>query len=99
TSALPSPYAELRRAWWDLCLAPGVPRCPDLDLDFCSRAFELSGGNIRSIALTAAYLAADSGRPVTMVDLIRAVHREYRKLGRMVVASEFGEYLPLTVST
>jgi xanthine/CO dehydrogenase XdhC/CoxF family maturation factor len=58
----------------------------------------LSGGNIRSIAITAAYLAADSGRPVAMVDLIRAVHREYRKLGRMVVAAEFGEYFQMTGS-
>jgi SpoVK/Ycf46/Vps4 family AAA+-type ATPase len=95
----PSPEAELRRALWDRCLAPGVPRAPDLDLDFCAQAFELSGGNIRSIALTAAYLAADSGRPVAMADLIRAVHREYRKLGRMVVASEFGDYYPLTASS
>ena len=31
-----------------------------------------------------------------MVDLIRGVHREYRKLGRMVVASEFGDYFPMT---
>ncbi len=94
----PSPDAPLRRALWDRCLAPGVPRAADLDLDFCARAFELSGGNIRSIALTAAYFAADSGRPVTMADLIRAVHREYRKLGRMVVPAEFGDYFPLTAS-
>jgi hypothetical protein len=95
----PAPDAELRRVLWDRCLAPDVPRDLDLDLDFCARAFELAGGNIRSIALTAAYLAADSGRPVAMADLIRAVHREYRKLGRMVVASEFGDYYPLTSSS
>jgi hypothetical protein len=94
----PTPDVELRRALWDRCLAPGVPRAEDLDLEFCAQAFELSGGNIRSIAITAAYLAADSGRPVAMADLIRGVHREYRKLGRLVVASEFGEYHQLTAS-
>jgi SpoVK/Ycf46/Vps4 family AAA+-type ATPase len=94
----PTPDVELRRALWDRCLAASVPRAPDLDLDFCARAFELSGGNIRSIAITAAYLAADSDRPVAMVDLIRGVYREYRKLGRMVVASEFGEYFSMTAS-
>lgn len=93
----PSPDVELRRALWDRCLAPDVPRDPDLDLDFCARAFELSGGNIRSIAITSAYLAAADGRAVAMVDLIRGVHREYRKLGRMVVAAEFGDYFPMTV--
>jgi hypothetical protein len=30
-----------------------------------------------------------------MADLIRGVYHEYRKLGRMVVASEFGDYYPL----
>jgi SpoVK/Ycf46/Vps4 family AAA+-type ATPase len=94
----PAPDVGLRRALWDRCLAPGVPRDEDLDLDFCAQAFELSGGNIRSIAITAAYLAADSGRPVAMVDLIRGVHREYRKLGRMVVAAEFGPYFRFTSS-
>jgi hypothetical protein len=92
----PSPDGLLRRALWDRCLAPGMPRAPDLDLDFCAEAFELSGGNIRSIAITAAYLAADEGRPLNMADIIRGVHREYRKLGRMVVASEFGPYFHLT---
>ena len=92
----PSPDVPLRQALWDRCLAAGVPRAADLDLDFCAQAFELSGGNIRSIAITAAYLAADEGRPVGMADIIRGVHREYRKLGRMVVASEFGPYFHLT---
>ncbi|MDQ6783002.1 MAG: ATP-binding protein [Actinomycetota bacterium] len=91
----PVPDAAQRLALWDRCLASGVPRGADLDLTFCAQAFELSGGNIRSIAITAAYLAADSGRPVSMTDLIQAIQREYRKLGRLVVASEFGSYYPL----
>jgi hypothetical protein len=88
----PTPDIELRKALWDRCLASGVPRGDDLDLDFCARSFELSGGNIRSVAITAAYLAADSGRPVAMLDLVKAIQQEYRKLGRLVVAGEFGSY-------
>jgi SpoVK/Ycf46/Vps4 family AAA+-type ATPase len=91
----PTPDVPYRRELWDRCLGPKVPRGDDLDLDFCAKAFELSGGNIRSIALTAAYMAAETGRPVTMADLIRATHREYRKLGRLSVASEFGPYFDL----
>jgi hypothetical protein len=72
-----------------------VPRGGDLDLDFLAHAFKLSGGNLRNIVLTAAYLAADSGRPVGMADLIRATEREYRKLGRLCLESEFGRYFPL----
>ena len=91
----PAPEVELRRALWDRCLSEGVPRGTDLDLDFCAQAFELSGGNIRSIAITAAYMAAENGRPVSMVDLVRAIEQEYRKLGRLVVSGEFGRYYPL----
>jgi SpoVK/Ycf46/Vps4 family AAA+-type ATPase len=91
----PTPDADLRRALWEKGLSPGVPRTGDIDMEFLSQSFELSGGNIRSASITAAYLAADSGRPVTMLDLVRAVQQEYRKLGRLVVPGEFGRYYSL----
>jgi hypothetical protein len=71
-----------------------LPLGDDLDLDFCARAFELPGGNIRSVAVTAAYLAAAAGGPVGMREIIAAVSQEYRKLGRLILAREFGDYLP-----
>ncbi|CAM5443563.1 MULTISPECIES: ATP-binding protein [Streptomyces] len=91
----PVPDPAQRRALWDRCLGPVLPRTTDLDLDFCAQSFELAGGNIRSVAVTAAYLAAESGTPVTMADLIHAVQREYQKLGRLTLASEFGPYMSL----
>jgi hypothetical protein len=93
----PAPDEEQRHQLWERCLAPAVPRGDDLDLAFCARAFELSGGNIRSAATGAAYLAVDAGRPVGMADVIGAVAREYRKLGRLVGEREFGMYLALAV--
>jgi len=88
----PLPDATLRQALWDRSLGALVPRAPDLDLHFCAAAFELSGGNIRSAAVAAAYLAAHDGRPVTTSDLVAGVHREYQKLGRLTLETEFGEY-------
>jgi hypothetical protein len=88
----PVPDLTLRRALWDRCLGPTLPRGDDVDLDFCAAAFELSGGNIRSVAVTAAYLAATAGRPVQMADLVTAVATEYRKLGRLCLDREFGPY-------
>jgi SpoVK/Ycf46/Vps4 family AAA+-type ATPase len=88
----PMPDDTHRLRLWDRCLGSALPRGGDLDLEFCARAFELSGGSIRSIALTAAYLAASADRPVEMADLVRAVHQEYRKLGRLSGESEFGRY-------
>jgi ATPase family associated with various cellular activities (AAA) len=89
----PPPDADLRLALWQRCLAPPLPLGDDLDLDFCAKSFELSGGNIRSVALTAAYRAAEQGRPVAMADLVTAVQQEYRKLGRLVHEREFGGWL------
>jgi hypothetical protein len=91
----PMPDEERRRRLWEQCLGSLAPRADDLDLDFCARAFELSGGNIRNIAVAAAYLAAAADRAVTMADLIRATRREYRKLGRLIGDAEFGPYYEL----
>jgi hypothetical protein len=91
----PLPEAPLRVRLWDRCLAPGLPRAGDIDLEFLANQFELAGGHIRSATVTAAYLAAQENRPVAMLDLVGAVVREYRKLGRLCLPSEFGDYLPL----
>ena len=91
----PLPDADLRRGIWDRCLGTQLVRSVEIDLDFCARAFRLSGGSIRSVAVTAAYLAADDGGVLRMDHLVAAVQREYRKLGRLCLESEFGPYLPL----
>jgi hypothetical protein len=88
-----TPDEEHRRLLWHRCLGGSVPRADDVDLDFLARQFELSGGNIRSIAVTAAYEAAADGGLVTMRSLVRATHGEYRKLGRLCVRAEFGPWL------
>jgi hypothetical protein len=93
----PVPDEAARRALWDRCLGDRVPRARDVDLDFLAGAFELAGGHIRSAAVTAGYLAAAAGRPVGMAELVGAVGREYRKLGRLTLESEFGRWLPLAV--
>jgi ATPase family associated with various cellular activities (AAA) len=95
----PMPDEEHRLELWERCLGPLIPREADVDLGFCARAFELSGGNIRNIALAAAFLAADGERAVSMADLIKGTQREYRKLGRLLGESEFGPYYELIGSS
>lgn len=79
----PFPDAEQRIALWGSCLA-ATPCAQDLDLDVCAKEFELSGGAIRSAAVTAGYLAAGRGGPVTAADVRAGARREYRKMGRLV---------------
>jgi predicted nucleic acid-binding protein len=89
----PVPDAEQRLALWERCLGGRLPRAGDLDLAFCADRFEMAGGSIRACAVTAAYLAAEAGGPLTMRQVVRAVAQEYRKLGRLVLAGEFGPWL------
>jgi ATP-dependent 26S proteasome regulatory subunit len=48
----------------------------------------LAGGNIRSVALNAAFLAADAGEPVRMSHLLRAARSEYAKLEKPLTDAE-----------
>ncbi|MGI8928513.1 MAG: ATP-binding protein [Candidatus Limnocylindrales bacterium] len=91
----PMPEDDDRRALWGMHLPPELPKADDIDLEFMARQFRFSGGNIRNVCLTAAFFAAEGDRPVTMGDLIRGTDREYRKLGRLTVEDEFGQYMAL----
>jgi AAA+ superfamily predicted ATPase len=88
----PDPDAGLRRHLWALHLRT-VPHTGHVDLDFLAEAFAFSGGNIRNVAVTAAYMAAADDRHVEMTDLVRGVALEYRKLGRLRDESEFGPWM------
>jgi len=88
----PTPDQPSRLRLWERHLPSSLPREADVDLEFLARAFDLPGGNIRNIAVAAAFLAAADERSIGMADLIRATAREYRKLGRLCVQTEFGPY-------
>jgi hypothetical protein len=94
----PAPDETSRLAIWRQCLRPPVPCADGLDLTFCATAFTLSGGNIRSAATTAAYLAAGNNGVIGMPELISAIQQEYRKLGRLVLEREFGPYFSKPVA-
>jgi SpoVK/Ycf46/Vps4 family AAA+-type ATPase len=91
TIEFPFPSEPERRRMWTRIWPQGVPRSTEVDVEFLARRFEVTGGNIRNIALAAAFLAAANGGQVTMQHLLQATRREYQKLGKVVMAGEFGE--------
>jgi hypothetical protein len=91
----PSPDEDQRRRLWTMGLSGPFPVDPNIDVRFLARSFRVSGGNIRNIIVTAAYLAAEEQGCIGMGELIRAVQREYKKLGRLCVEAEFGPYYPI----
>src|SRR5207247_11331582 len=78
----PFPGEAERRRIWSVVWPAETPLADDVDLDLLAARFELSGGNIKNIALAAAFLAADAGEPVGMEHLPHAALREYQKLGK-----------------
>lgn len=91
----PFPDAALRNSIWLHVLPAALPRSDDIDFPFLARQFELTGGNIRNVALSAAFLAAEAGRPVEMPHLIVGVARELQKMGKLPTKAAFQEYFPL----
>jgi AAA+ superfamily predicted ATPase len=88
TVHFPFPGEASRRRIWEGVWPQVTPLDQDLDLDHLAAQFKLSGGNIRNIALAAAFLAAERDSPVTMGHLTRAVRREYQKMGKSLTDQE-----------
>ncbi len=89
----PFPGPDERRQIWERAFPARAPT-QDLQFSFLSK-LDLSGGNIKSIAINAAFIAAEESAPIGMSSVMRAAAREYAKLSRPVNAAEFGDYLPL----
>ncbi len=86
------PDAAHRRLLWERHLPQSLPRTGELDLGFLADRFEISGGVIRNVALTAAYRAAQADRGVTMGDFVRAAATEFTKMGRLFDIESLGPY-------
>ncbi|QLE40201.1 ATP-binding protein [Nostoc sp. C052] len=64
---------------------------PTTGLDALQLArLNVAGGNIRNIALNAAFLAADAGEAVQMKHILRAAQTEYSKLEKPLTEAEIG---------
>src|SRR5919202_2056500 len=86
----PFPDAAQRAAIWRRIFPPATPT-EGLDAEKLAR-LNVPGGNIRNIALGAAFLAAEAGEPVRMLHLLRAARGEYAKLEKPLSAAEIAAW-------
>jgi len=87
----PFPDAGQRAEIWRHIFPAQTPT-EGLDAGKLAR-LNIAGGNIRNIALHAAFLAADAGEPVRMPHLLHAARREYTKLERPLTEAEIREWV------
>ena len=90
-----NPEQLSRRRIWQKVFPQQVP-VDDLDYASLSR-LELAGGNIKNIALNAAFLAASEGGPLGRAHIMHAARREYAKID-MITEGEWGSYYGMVKS-
>jgi SpoVK/Ycf46/Vps4 family AAA+-type ATPase len=78
----PLPDEEHRRRIWEVTFPHEAPLGTDVDFAVLARELKLAGGNIKNIALAAAFGAAAGGSSIGMSHLLRAARREHQKLGK-----------------
>lgn len=91
----PFPNAVYRAQLWPGAFPAAVPLEEGLDWGFLAAHFELSGSNIKNIAVNAAFTAAARGKAVGMAEILSAVRHELAKSGKTLSPAECGEYYML----
>ncbi|HWQ72574.1 MAG TPA: ATP-binding protein [Desulfitobacteriaceae bacterium] len=91
----PFPNQEQRREIWRKVFPQKLPQ-GELDYDYLTSKFELSGSNIKNIALHSAFLAAaDGSESVEMKHIMAAIRNEFAKGGKIFTKEDAGEYYML----
>jgi len=92
----PFPDETQRRKIWESIFPAETPRNDDIDYEFLSKKFKLSGGNIKNIVLTAAFFAAEEQGIIGMKHLVKGLKRELQKMGKLSMQSDFDRYNDIT---
>ncbi len=87
----PFPDQEQRIEIWKRMFSPKVP-IDGVDFEQLAQ-LNVAGGNIRTIALNAAFLAADARSPLQMTHLLRSATSEYLKLDKTLTNAEVNGWI------
>ncbi len=91
----PFPDALAREAIYRSLIPADAPLDGAIDWRFLGERFELSGGHIKNIVISAAFMAAEEGFPISMKHLLRAAVTEMKKNEIVVVREQLREYADL----
>ncbi|BBM87998.1 ATP-binding protein [Candidatus Uabimicrobium amorphum] len=88
----PHPTIKQRVGIWKKIFPREVP-VDNIDLEFLAKKVDLSGGYIKNIAWLACFYAAEDDKVLRMSHIIRSVRREYQKIGKAFLDSDFAPYV------
>jgi AAA+ superfamily predicted ATPase len=78
----PFPDAASRKQIWQTHFPRETPVSADLDYDWLAQQFQITGGNIKNIVLSAAFCAAANGGTIAMTHVLHGARREFEKIGK-----------------
>jgi hypothetical protein len=88
--SFPFPEYAQRAEIWERVFPCNTPT-GRINVDLLAR-LPVAGGNIRNIAMNAAFLAAEDSLPVSMTHLARAARSEFAKMEKPVPEAEIGSW-------
>ena len=86
------PDEEIRFQIWSSVFPAEAPVDPEVDFKELARMFRFTGAVIKNIAMQAAYLAAEHGKGIGMLEILVAVRRELEKEQRMLTRDSLGRF-------
>jgi len=89
--SVPFPDAKARAEIWQHIFPRETPT-QELDVDKLAK-LNMAGGNIRNIALNAAFIAAEAKEPVMMKHILQSARSEYLKLERSLTDAEIKNWV------
>jgi len=93
--SFPVPEKGERLLMWQRVFPPEAPLGQDIDFEFLARRLKIAGGNIKNIAVGAAFLARSDNNPIAMRHIMLAARREFQKIGKLFAKADFGDYYEL----
>jgi hypothetical protein len=87
----PRPTEKERKRMWQRVFMPATPLAGDLDVAALARV-DLTGAGVVGAAQTAALLAANEGRPVSMAHIVRGLVRQYQRESRVFSPTVLGAH-------
>ncbi len=77
---------------WKSFITNKVPLEQNIDIEYLSAQFEMTGGSIKNAVLTALFLATGQKQKCSMTHILKAIKQKLQKQGKILLPYDFGKY-------
>lgn len=89
----PFPNKDSRILIWKNVFPSSDNLSKDIDFEFLANNFELSGSNIKNVAVQSAFYAISENKKISMRHLLKAIKEEFAKSGKILTKNDLGIYI------